>query len=156
MLYGPGAYANGMQIAQVPVSAINTWSYVWNPGNKVISGTYTMIASDKQNIAFDKATFSVVGGGSVSIISSSTIVPQGGAVTFSGLCTTGANSVILTLYGPGQFSGGMQIATLSLNADNTYSYKYTFDLSKPIGTYTMVVNDQQNTASASVSITLSS
>ena len=50
----------------------------------------------------------------------------------------------------------MQIATLSLNADNTYSYKYTFDLSKPIGTYTMVVNDQQNTASASVSITLSS
>ena len=85
VLYGPGAYANGMQIAQVPVSAINTWSYVWNPGNKVISGTYTMIASDKQNIAFDKATFSVVGGGSVSIISSSTIVPQGGAVTFSGL-----------------------------------------------------------------------
>ena len=156
VLYGPGAYANGMQIAQVPVSAVNTWSYVWNPGNRVISGTYTMIAFDKEKISSATATFSVVGGGLVSIISSSTVVTQGDTVTYSGLCTTGANSVILTLYGPGQFSGGVQVATLSLNADNTYSYKYTFDLSRPVGSYTMVVNDQQNTASASVTISLSS
>ena len=156
VLFGPGAYTNGVQIAQVPVTAINTWSYTWNPGYRIISGKYTMRAFDKNKITSATTTFSVVGGGSVSIISSATLVPQGGTVTFSGLCTTGAGSVTLTLYGPGQLSTGMQIATLSLNADNTYSYKYTFDLSRPIGTYTMVVNDQQNTASASVSITLSS
>jgi hypothetical protein len=151
-LYGPGAYTNGKWVTAVPVTAINSWSYTWNPGYSVISGTYTMVASDKQNVAFDKVTFSVVGGGSVSILSSATIVPQGGTVTYSGLCTTGANSVILTLYGPGQLSTGVQVATLSLNADNTYSYKYTFDLSKPLGSYTMTVNDLQHTASASTNV----
>jgi hypothetical protein len=156
VLYGPGAYTNGVQIAQVPVTAINTWSYTWNPGYRIISGKYTMIAFDKNKINSATTTFSVVGGGSVSIISSATLVPQGGTVTFSGLCTTGASSVTLTLFGPGQVVNGAQIATLALNADNTYSYKYTFDLSRPIGTYTMVVNDQQNTATASVSVTLSS
>ncbi len=156
VLFGPGAYTNGMQIAQVPVTAINTWSYTWNPGNRIISGTYTMIAFDKTKTASATATFSIVGGGSVSIVSSSSIVPQGGTVTYTGLCTTGANSVTLTLYGPGQFSGGVQIATLTLNADDTYSYKYTFDLSRPIGSYTMMVSDQQHTASASATISLSS
>ncbi len=156
VLYGPGAYTNGMQIAQVPVSAINTWSYTWNPGYRIISGTYTMIAFDKSMIASAPDTFGVVGGGSVSIIASSSIVPPGGTVTYTGLCTTGANSVILTLYGPGQLSTGVQVATLTLNADNTYSYKYTFDLSRPLGSYTMMVSDQQHTASASATISLSS
>ena len=155
-LYGPGAYTNGVQVAQVPVRSMNAWNYTWNPGYKVISGMYTMIAYDGQKISSATTTFSVIGGGSVSIIASSTVVQPGSTVTYSGLCTTGSNSVILTLYGPGQFSGGVKVATVALNADNTYSYKYTFDLSRPIGSYTMTVNDQQYTASASVTTLLNS
>jgi len=113
-----------------------------------------MIASDKAKTTSDKVTFSVVGGGTIGITASNFVVSQGDTVTFSGLCTTGAKSVTLTLYGPGQYANGAEIATLPLNADNSWSYKYTFDLSKPLGSYTMTVEDAQNTASSSVAITL--
>jgi hypothetical protein len=154
VLYGPGAYTNGVQVANVPVRAMNAWNYTWNPGYKVISGAYTMIAYDQQKITSATATFSVVGGGAVSIATSTPIVSQGGTVTFSGTCTTGATSVTLTLYGPQQFTNGASVATLPLNADNTWSYKYKFDVTKPTGTYTMFVTDAQNTASDSVQIVL--
>ncbi|HVP96434.1 PEGA domain-containing protein [Methanoregula sp.] len=154
-LSGPGAYTNGVQIAQVPVSVINTWNYTWNPGYRIISGSYTMIALDKTKTVSATAPFSVVGGGTVSIIATPIAVSQGGTVTFFGQCSTGAGSVTLTLYGPGQLASGIQIATLSLNPDNTYSYTYTFDISRPAGTYTMTVNDQQHTASASTNVQVS-
>jgi hypothetical protein len=155
VLFGPGIYTNGVQVAQVPVTAINTWSYTWNPGYQIMSGSYTMIAFDKTKSVSATAPFSVVGGGTVSILASSTIVPQGGTVTYTGLCTTGSNSVILTLYGPGQLASGIQISTLTLNADNTYSYRYTFDLTRPTGSYTMTVSDLQHTATASVTTQVS-
>jgi len=156
MLYGPGAYTNGKLIAQPSVGVDNTWRYTWNPGYSVISGTYTLIAYDKQKTASDKISFSVVGGGTVSIVAGNTVVSQGSTASFSGLCTTGAKSVTLTLYGPGQFTGGVDLATLPLNADQTWSYKYLFDMTKPLGSYTMSVRDAQNTASDSVTITLAS
>lgn len=156
MLYGPGAYTAGKQVAQTPVGADNSWRYTWNPGYSVMSGTYTLIAYDQQKTASDKISFSVVGGGTVSIVAGNTVVSQGSTASFSGLCTTGAKSVTLTLYGPGQFAGGVDLATLPLNADQTWSYKYLFDLTKPLGSYTMSVRDAQNTASDSVTITLAS
>jgi hypothetical protein len=154
MLYGPGAYTNGVLVAQPSVGTDNSWSYTWNPGYSLMSGSYTMIASDKGKTTSDKVTFSVVGGGTVSITASNFVVSQGDTVTYSGLCTTGAKSVTLILYGPGQYSNGAQIATLPLNADNSWSYKYKFDMAKPLGSYTMTAEDAQNTASSSVSITL--
>jgi len=154
-LSGPGAYTNGVQMAQVPVSVINTWNYTWNPGYQIISGSYTMIATDKAKTVSATAPFSVVGGGSVSIRATPIVVSPGGYVTFSGQCSTGSNSVTLILYGPGQLASGIQLATLPLNPDNTYSYTYTFDVTRPTGTYTMTVNDQQHTASASTNVQVS-
>ena len=156
MLYGPGAYTNGVKVAEPSVGVDNSWSYTWNPGYSVMSGSYVMIAYDKQKIASDKALFSVVGGGTVSITTNNYVVSQGDTVTYSGLCTTGSKNVILTLYGPGQYANGVDLATLTLNADNTWSYKYKFDMAKPLGSYTMSVHDAQNTASDSVAITLTS
>jgi len=156
MLYGPGAYTNGVKVAEPSVGVDNSWSYTWNPGYSVMSGSYVMIAYDKQKIASDKALFSVVGGGTVGISTNNYVVSQGDTVTYSGLCTTGSKSVILTLYGPGQYANGVDLATLPLNADNTWSYKYKFDMAKPLGSYTMSVHDAQNTASDSVAITLNS
>lgn len=156
MLYGPGAYTNGKEIARVAVGVDNTWKYVWNPGNAIMSGSYTMIAYDRQRAVSDQTTFSVVGGGTVSVVTPNSVVAQGNTASFSGLCTTGAKSVTLTLYGPGQFVNGVDLATLPLAADNTWSYRYTFDLTKPLGTYTISVRDAQNTASASTSFTLNS
>ena len=87
MLYGPGAYTNGIVVAMPSVGVDNSWSYTWNPGYSLMSGTYVMIAYDKQEIASDKAIFSVVGGGRVSITTSNYVIGQGDTVTYSGLCT---------------------------------------------------------------------
>ena len=156
MLYGPGAYTNGVKVAEPSVGVDNSWSYTWNPGYSVMSGSYVMIAYDKQKITSDKALFSVVGGGTVSITTNNYVISQGDTVTYSGLCTSGAKTVTLTLYGPGQYANGVDLATLTLNADKTWTYKYKFDMAKPLGSYTMSVHDAQNTASDSVAITLNS
>ncbi|ABS54640.1 PEGA domain protein [Methanoregula boonei 6A8] len=153
-LSGPGAYTNGVLLAQVPVSVVNTWNYTWNPGYRIISGSYTLVALDKNKTVSATAPFSVVGGGSVSVIATPITTSPGGTVTLTGLCTTGSSGITLTLYGPGQLASGIQLATLTLNPDNTYSYSYTFDISRPAGTYTMTVSDLQHTASASTNIQL--
>jgi hypothetical protein len=152
VMYGPGSYINGAEIAQVPVSATNTWSYTWNPGNSVISGSYSIVAYSSQKITSASAAFSIVGGGQVSIIATPPTTYAGRTVTFSGLCTTGATSVSLTLYPPHQVPEF--VATLPLNSNNGWSYQYQFALSRPAGTYTMVVTDAQNTATSSVVVTL--
>lgn len=150
MLYGPGIYTNGVKVAEPSVGTDNSWSYTWDPGTRIMNGAYTMIAYDKQKQASDKVSFTAVGGGSITIGVASASIPQGNTASFSGLCTSGAKTVRLTLYGPGQYSNGVDVATLPLNADNTWTYKFTFDLAKPMGTYTMYVHDAQNTGSASV------
>ena len=155
MLYGPGIYTNGVKVAEPSVGADNTWTYSWNPGTSLMHGSYTMIAYDKQKLASETTSFSAVGGGSVTIATGNPSISLGDTATFSGLCTSGAKTVRLTLYGPGQYSGGIDVATLSLNADNTWTYKYKFDLAKPQGSYTMYVHDAQNTGSDSVTVTVS-
>ncbi len=154
MLYGPGIYTNGVKVAEPSVGTDNSWSYTWNPGTSIMNGAYTMIAYDKQKQASDKVSFTAVGGGSITIGVASASIPQGNTASFSGLCTSGAKTVRLTLYGPGQYSNGVDVATLPLNADNTWNYKFTFDLAKPMGTYTMYVHDAQNTGSASVIVSV--
>jgi len=156
VLYGPGKYTDGVEIGQTTIASDKSWSYTWNPGTAVIKGSYTIVAYDGFKTASAKAGFSVVGGGQVTITTSSVMINQGTTITYSGICTSGSQSVILTLYGPGQYSNGATIATLLLNADNTWSYRYTYDLSKPVGTYTMYVRDAYSTGSSSVSITLNS
>jgi PEGA domain. len=154
MLYGPGAYTNGVKVAEPAVGTDNSWSYTWNPGTSIMNGEYTMIAYDKQKLASDKVSFNAVGGGSITIGVASATIPQGNTAGFSGLCTSGAKTVRLTLYGPGQYSNGVDVATLPLNADNTWNYKFTFDQAKPMGIYTMYVHDAQNTGSASVIVSV--
>jgi hypothetical protein len=154
MLYGPGIYTNGVKVAEPSVGTDNSWSYTWNPGTSIMNGEYTMIAYDKQKLASDKVSFTAVGGGSITIGVASATIPQGNTASFSGLCTSGAKTVRLTLYGPGQYSNGVDVVTLPLNADNTWNYKFTFDLAKPMGTYTMYVHDAQNTGSASVIVSV--
>jgi len=152
VLYGPGTYINGVEIAQVPVSASNSWSYTWNPGTSVLSGSYSIVAYSSQKITSATAAFSIVGGGQVTIIATPPSTYAGRSVTFSGLCTTGATSVSLTLYPPHQ--NAEFVATLPLDANNGWSYQYQFAVSRPSGTYTMVATDAQNTATSSVVVTL--
>ena len=75
-------------------------------------------------------------------------------MTFSGQCTTGAQSVLLALYGPGLYTNGKELGSFSVNADKTWDFKVTLDSTMPTGVYTMYVYDVPRTTSSSTQFTI--
>jgi uncharacterized protein YceK len=153
-LYGPGSYANGKDLGQVNVGATDAWSYLWNPGTAIQSGTYTIIASDAGNTVSDRVQFRVIGGGVVSVTPSKYAIGKGETLTLSGRCTTGAPNVDLTLFGPERYAAGVDLGTLSVMADQTWSFRYTTDSSMPTGVYTIYASDVPKTTSGSSQFTI--
>lgn len=154
VLYGPGRYADGVQVIQASVGADGHWYYQWNPGYSLQSGSYTMVVSDAGKTTSVRAGFSVVGGGKVTAATSRYSYGSGDPVMISGTCTTGAQNVILTLYGPAEFTNGVSLGSQTVNADNSWSYRYMTSSGMPVGTYTISVKDAQGTASGSASFSL--
>jgi len=153
-LYGPGKYTQGIGLAQADVDSLNSWSYTWMPGTSVVAGDYTMVVEDPKKTTFAKAGFSVIGGGVVSIVSNSYSAAKGDTLRFSGRCTTGAQNVRLVLYGPDRFSSGIELATLPVLTDKTWSFRYTLDNAAPTGIYTIYVYDIPNTSSGNTQFTV--
>jgi hypothetical protein len=155
-LYGPGKFSNGVSMVQQNVNGLGAWSFTWNPGSSVQSGSYTMIVSDPWKTTSDRTEFTVIGGGVVSISPSTYSANAGNSITFSGQCTTGAQNVLLKLSGPGQFTNGVELGPFSVTADKTWKFKYTLDSTMPAGTYTMYVSDVPKTASGNTQFTVGS
>jgi hypothetical protein len=153
-LYGPGKYSNGVSLVQQNVNELGQWSYTWNPGSSVQSGSYTMVVSDPWKTTSNQVDFTVIGGGLVSISPSTYSAAKGTSVTFSGQCTTGAQNVILVLYGPYSYSGGAFQATLPVLADKTWKYQFSVDSTMYNGVYTMYVYDVPRTTSGNVQFTI--
>jgi uncharacterized protein YceK len=149
-VYGPGAYSAGVAQPQVLVDSSGQWAYTWNPGTGILAGTYTVVVSDPYKTVSQKKEFTVVGGGQLSITANNFAAAQGNTIQFSGLCTTGAKNVQLVLYGPGQYSGGVTLATMPVLANKNWNFPFTIDLSTPTGYYTMYVYDVPKTATSSV------
>ena len=116
-LYGTGYYAKGIVIDQVKPNSVGLWSYMWTPGSSLLSGTYTLEASDAKKTTTASAPFSVIGGGVVSITSSTFSATQGQQVTFSGQCTSGAKNVNLVLFGHERYQSGVDFGTFPVLAD---------------------------------------
>jgi hypothetical protein len=153
-LYGPGKYKNGVSLVQQNVNEIDNWNYLWNPGSSVESGLYTMIVSDPWKTTSERTEFSVIGGGVVSISPSTYSAGTGTTMTFSGQCTTGAQNVLLQLYGPGLYTNGKELGPFSVMADKTWSFKINLDSTMPTGVYTMYVYDVPKTSSGSTQFTI--
>jgi len=153
-LYGPGYYSKGVLLGETKPNSVGLWSYLWNPGTSIQPGSYTMVVNDAWKISSDGVAFSVVGGGEVAISASSYSAAKGDTIQFSGRCTTGAQNVQLVLFGPGQFSSGVQMGILSVFADKTWNFKYTTDATMPTGIYTMYVSDVPKTTSGSTQFTI--
>jgi hypothetical protein len=153
-LYGPGYYAKGVVLDQPKTNPIGSWNYRWNPGFAIQSGVYTMVVNDAQKISSDRVDFSVVGGGEVSISANTYAAARGDTIRFSGRCTTGAHNVLLVLYGPGQFSGGVELGSLSVTGDKTWNFRYSLDNTMPTGSYTMYVYDIPKTTSSTTQFTV--
>jgi hypothetical protein len=153
-LYGPGYYTNGIVLSQVKPNAANMWTYTWNPGSKIQSGTYTIIVYDMEKTVSDQAKFTVIGDGVVTVSPSSYAVSNGDTVTFSGRCTTGAPNVRLKLFGPERFTSEGDLGTISVTADQTWKFRYTIDSTMPTGIYTIYVSDVPETTTGSSQFTI--
>jgi hypothetical protein len=153
-IYGPGSFSKGMELPLPNVNPSGTWTYVWNPGSAIQAGTYTMVASDPFRTVSQRVSFTVIGGGQVSITSNSYAAAKGDTLRFSGLCTTGSQNVQLVLYGPGQYAGGVTLGTFSVMADKNWNFRYTLDSTMPTGIYTMYVYDVPKTTSGTVQFTV--
>jgi len=153
-LYGPGSYADGVSMTQQNVNALGTWEFTWNPGSKLQSGTYTMVATDAWKTVSDRTEFPVTGGGLVSVGTSTYAVAKGGNVVFSGQCTTGAQNVNLVLSGPDRFSSGVDLGIIPVDANKNWNFKYNVDSSMPTGYYTFSVSDVPRTTSSTAQFTV--
>ena len=153
-IYGPGTYKNGVSLVQQNVNELGNWNYIWNPGSSIESGSYTMIVSDPWKTTSEKTEFTVIGGGVVSVSPSTYSAATGTSITFSGQCTTGAQSVLLALYGPGLYTNGKELGPFSVTADKTWSFTVTLDSTMPTGVYTMYVYDVPKTSSGNTQFTI--
>jgi len=153
-IFGPGAYTNGVTLDTVKPDAINAWSYTWNPGTKLMAGSYIIIAYDAAQTVSSRATFKAIGNGVVSVHPSSYAVVRGESVVLSGQCTTGAQSVRVVLSGPERYSGGVDLGSFPVTAENTWTLKYTTDLSMPAGVYSVYVSDVPQTTTGSTQFTI--
>jgi uncharacterized protein YceK len=153
-LFGPGYYANGIVLNQVKPDAIGSWSYTWNPGTKVQSGTYTIVVNDAGKTVSDRTTFTAVGDGVVSVSPSSYAVVKGEPVVLSGMCSTGASNVRVVLLGPDRFASGVDLGNFPVTADQTWSLRYATDLSMPAGVYSVYVSDVPQTTTGSTQFTI--
>lgn len=153
-LYGSGVYESGISPIPPDVSSLGTWSYTWNPGSKILPGTYTVVVSDPDKTVSERQQFSVTGSGELTIVPSSYSAARGNTLQFTGICTTGAQTVQLVLYGPDRFAGGVDIGTFSVMADRNWNFKYTLDNTMPTGVYTMYVYDVPKTTSDTTQFTV--
>lgn len=153
-IYGPGYYSDGVVLDQPKINSAGLWSYVWNPGFSLQSGTYTLVVVDESRTSSDKVEFNVIGGGEVTVASNSYSAARGETLIFSGRCTTGAQNILLVLYGPERFSGGVELGSVSVTADKTWNFKFALDNSMPTGHYTMYVYDIPRTSSSTTQFTV--
>jgi PEGA domain len=154
-LYGPGYYKNGIALAdQIKPNAANAWSYTWNPGTRIQSGTYTIVVENLGKTVSSRATFTAIGDGVVSVIPSNYAIATGEAFTLSGRCTTGAPNVRVVLFGPERFASGVDLGSFPVMADQTWSMRYTTDLTMPPGVYSVYVSDVPQTATGSSQFTI--
>ncbi|MCK9630034.1 MAG: P-loop NTPase fold protein [Methanoregula sp.] len=65
----------------------------------------------------------------------------GNPISFSGKCVDGGNKVRLVISGPGDYSNGLDIATLELSSPNKWNYTWTPGYSIQSGHYTARVLD---------------
>jgi len=153
-IYGTGIYSAGSSSLPKDVDAFGNWAYVWNPGTKLLPGTYRATATDPDKKTLAQAEFEVIGNGEVSVVPSTYSASRGDTIKFSGLCTTNAPEVELVLYGPDRYAGGIKLGTVSVQANDNWVFSYTLDNTVPTGTYTMKAYDVPKTTSGSAQFTV--
>lgn len=153
-IYGSGVFASGSSSLPKDVDSLGNWAYVWNPGSKILPGAYRAVVSDPDKKTSVQVPFEVIGNGEVTVIPNKYAAAPGDTIQFSGLCTTNAREVQIVLYGPGQYAGGYQIGTVSVQANQNWAFTYNLDKTAPTGTYSVTVYDVPKTSSGTTRFTV--
>jgi len=99
VIFGPGKFSKGINVANPSVSRSDTWNYKWSPDLSIFPGDYTVTVFDAENTISDEVlvraekgsvSISVRGTGSYYI---------GERINFQGICTSG-KKVFLSIKGP--------------------------------------------------------
>jgi len=89
ILFGPGRYSSGIEIASPEVSALNTWKYEWSSGYSIQPGEYTIHVYDAQKSVSDKLTFAVEKGAMTITYQGTGTYYLGDIIQFTGTSTAG-------------------------------------------------------------------
>lgn len=178
VLFGPGQYSNGIEIASPEVSSSNNWNYEWSPGYSIQPGLYTIHVYDIQNAVSDKLTFTVKKGEITITYSGPGTYYLGETINFEGTSTAGTKVYLSIAFPNPQLNNRkidqMIIETINndvntfveieVNDENIWRYKWDTSKIAPridAGTYTIYANEGpftknnlENRAYATASIVL--
>jgi hypothetical protein len=117
VLFGPGQFSEGLEIATLTVSDSNSWRYTWNPGYSIQAGLYTFVVYDPEKRISDEVTVKAEKG-AVSIVASG---PQsyyiGEKIKFSGT-STASTSVFLAIRGVNAIPHARKLDEFSVISEN--------------------------------------
>jgi hypothetical protein len=154
MIFGPGDYSNGMEVATPEVSDSNKWKYIWAPGYSIKPGTYTAQVFDAGKRVSDKVAFDVQRGAVTIVAAGSQSYTIGEKIKLRGTCTAGS-AVFLSILSPisriQSKIDQLSIETinndentflkLDVRDDNTWEYEWDTSTFAPLinaGTHTII------------------
>jgi len=117
VLFGPGQFSEGLEIATPPVSDSNFWKYTWNPGYSIQAGLYTFVVYDPQKRISDEITVKAEKGAVTIVASGSGSYYIGEKIKFSGT-STASTSVYLAIRGVNAITHARKLDEFSVISKN--------------------------------------
>lgn len=135
VIFGPGKYSEGVEIATPSVTTTHRWIHTWEPGFDILPGHYTTLVYDTEKKVSDEVTVTAQKGAITIVARGSQSYYIGEEIKFLGTSTTSFN-VFLTIVGPEPIREArkMESSAISKNddkssfvrvdvmGDNTWSY----------------------------------
>jgi hypothetical protein len=154
VVFGPGIYIEGIEIAVPKVTPTNVWKYHWEPGYSILPGVYSFTVFDSDKQISDKAIVRAEKGSITIVVGGHQSYYIGEKIKFRGTSTASDSVYIFIWGGQNTEKVGKKINQLSITtknnepstfvkvdvrSDNTWSYDWDTSLigtQLDIGTYT--------------------
>lgn len=139
IVFGPGKYSEGVEIATPSISASHRWNYSWCPELDTNPGLYTIFVYDAQKHVSDEVTVRAEKGAITIFAAGDQTCYIGERIKLAGT-STASKEVYLTILGPDTLPDSRKLddfSVFSKNEDNTsfihldvradYSWSYIWD-----------------------------
>jgi trimeric autotransporter adhesin len=113
VVFGPGEYSNGIEVASPKVNPKNEWNFNWFPGYSLLPGKYTFIVYDSKKRVSDEVMVKAEKGGVTIVASGAQSYYIGEKIRLAGT-STASNAVYLFIAGPNTEKEGKKIDQLSI------------------------------------------